>query len=403
MDIDLLSKMVKELILDRDEVTLPGVGTFVAETVPASFSDRGYTINPPYRRLSFRQRQNAEDNCLIELYARSNGIDQQQASRFLLDFLMEMKEVLKQKKSIVFPGLGRLRSTKENNFFFVADEDLDIYPEGFGLEPISLKTHQETPEEVTDAIQKLKAVVMAPAESASPAEEEGAVVGSVSFTTTVPSDAEEPAAPVESEPAPEAQPIVPAESASPAEEEGTVVGSVSFPTTAPSDERETEAPVESEPAPEAQPIAPAESASPAEEEGVVVGSVSFATTAPSDERETETPVEPEAAPPEPVLEEVVPIELVEPEEAPATPSAEGVSPAKEEGVVAGSVSFPTTAPSDVREPKVRKKLPTWAKALIWIVASVLAFLLLFAIGARLFPDFFDSILYSHEELDIIRF
>ena len=309
MDIDLLSKMVKELILDRDEVTLPGVGTFVAETVPASFSDRGYTINPPYRRLSFRQRQNAEDNCLIELYARSNGIDQQQASRFLLDFLMEMKEVLKQKKSIVFPGLGRLRSTKENNFFFVADEDLDIYPEGFGLEPISLKTHQETPEEVTDAIQKLKAVVMAPAESASPAEEEGAVVGSVSFPTT----------------------------------------------------------------------------------------------APSDERETEAPVEPEAAPPEPVLEEVVPIELVEPEEAPATPSAAGVSPAKEEGVVAGSVSFPTTAPSDVREPKVRKKLPTWAKALIWIVASVLAFLLLFAIGARLFPDFFDSILYSHEELDIIRF
>ena len=351
MDIDLLSKMVKELILDRDEVTLPGVGTFVAETVPASFSDRGYTINPPYRRLSFRQRQNAEDNCLIELYARSNGIDQQQASRFLLDFLMEMKEVLKQKKSIVFPGLGRLRSTKENNFFFVADEDLDIYPEGFGLEPISLKTHQETPEEVTDAIQKLKAVVMAPAESASPAEEEGAVVGSVSFTTTVPSDAEEPAAPVESEPAPEAQPIVPAESASPAEEEGTVVGSVSFPTTAPSDERETEVHVEAEPA----------------------------------------------------LEEVVPIELVEPEEAPATPSAAGVSPAKEEGVVAGSVSFPTTAPSDVREPKVRKKLPTWAKALIWIVASVLAFLLLFAIGARLFPDFFDSILYSHEELDIIRF
>lgn len=378
MDIDLLSKMVKELILDRDEVTLPGVGTFVAETVPASFSDRGYTINPPYRRLSFRQRQNAEDNCLIELYARSNGIDQQQASRFLLDFLMEMKEVLKQKKSIVFPGLGRLRSTKENNFFFVADEDLDIYPEGFGLEPISLKTHQETPEEVTDAIQKLKAVVMAPAESVSPAEEEGAVVGSVSFPTTAPSDAEEPAAPVESEPAPEAQPIAPAESASPAEEEGTVVGSVSFPTTAPSDERETEA-----------------------------------------------PVEPEAVEPEPVLEEVVPIELVETEEpvesepAPEAQDiapAEGVSPAKEEGVVAGSVSFPTTAPSDNRkaadavQPKAvpaekesKKKLPTWAKVLIWVVVAVLAFLLLFAIGARLFPDFFDSILYTKEELDILNF
>ena len=55
MDIDLLSKMVKELILVNDRVTLPGVGAFVAEMVPASFTDRGYTINPPYRRLVFRQ------------------------------------------------------------------------------------------------------------------------------------------------------------------------------------------------------------------------------------------------------------------------------------------------------------------------------------------------------------
>ena len=38
--------MVKEVILDRDRVVLPGLGTFVAEMVPASFSDKGYTINP---------------------------------------------------------------------------------------------------------------------------------------------------------------------------------------------------------------------------------------------------------------------------------------------------------------------------------------------------------------------
>ena len=53
MDIDLLSRMISELIVDHDQVGLPGVGTFVAEMVPATFSDKGYTINPPYRRLSF--------------------------------------------------------------------------------------------------------------------------------------------------------------------------------------------------------------------------------------------------------------------------------------------------------------------------------------------------------------
>ena len=148
MDIDLLSKMVKELILDNDEVSLPGVGSFVAELVPSSFSDKGYTINPPYKRLSFRKKADASDNVLIDFYAKSNNVDKETASKIVIDFLSEMQKVLELRKSIVFPGLGKLRATKENIFFFVADEDLDIYPEGFGLEPISLKTHEETPAEV---------------------------------------------------------------------------------------------------------------------------------------------------------------------------------------------------------------------------------------------------------------
>ena len=41
MDVILLSKMIKTLIIDHDTVGLPGLGTFVAENIPASFSDRG--------------------------------------------------------------------------------------------------------------------------------------------------------------------------------------------------------------------------------------------------------------------------------------------------------------------------------------------------------------------------
>lgn len=159
MDIDLLSKMVKELILDNDEVSLPGVGSFVAELVPSSFSDKGYTINPPYKRLSFRKKADASDNVLIDFYAKSNNVDKETASKIVIDFLSEMQKVLELRKSIVFLGLGKLRATKENIFFFVADEDLDIYPEGFGLEPISLKTHEETPAEVSATIAALQDIL----------------------------------------------------------------------------------------------------------------------------------------------------------------------------------------------------------------------------------------------------
>ena len=97
MNIDLLSKMVRELILDHDRVTLPGLGTFVAELVPASFSDKGYTINPPYRRLSFRPSKE-EDNLLANLYSRSNNVDEDVAQRIIADFVGEMKEVLQEEE-----------------------------------------------------------------------------------------------------------------------------------------------------------------------------------------------------------------------------------------------------------------------------------------------------------------
>ena len=161
MDIDLLSKMVKELILDSDRVVLPGFGAFVAEIVPSTFSDKGYTINPPYRKLFFRMKPE-EDTRLIEFYASSNDVELAVANKVIRDFVEELKSVLFTRKTVVFPGLGRLRATKENTVFFVADEDLDIYPAGFGLEPLSLKTHQESAAEVTAAVEGLKQLLEEP-------------------------------------------------------------------------------------------------------------------------------------------------------------------------------------------------------------------------------------------------
>lgn len=160
MDVSLLSKMVREIILDNDSVTLPGLGSFVAEDVPAFFSDKGYTINPPYRKLSFTQRE-GNDTRLADLYAESNGVSREAALRDLSGFLSDLRGTLISKKVVVLTGLGRLRATRENNFFFVPDENPDIDPSGFGLYPVSLKTHQETPEEVSAAVSGLAAAFTA--------------------------------------------------------------------------------------------------------------------------------------------------------------------------------------------------------------------------------------------------
>ena len=201
MDIDLLSKMVKELILVNDRVTLPGVGAFVAEMVPASFTDRGYTINPPYRRLVFRQGVSQEkDHLLVDMYASANNIDREMAEKLLREFLKGMVEELRKRKMLVFTGLGRLRATRENNFFFICDENLDIFPEGMGLEAVSLKSHSK-PKELD--FSEVDAVVNSPAEpSAEPAAESPAEPSAEPpAESAAESSAESPAEPVAESPA----------------------------------------------------------------------------------------------------------------------------------------------------------------------------------------------------------
>ena len=219
MDIDLLSKMVKELILVNDRVTLPGVGAFVAEMVPASFTDRGYTINPPYRRLVFRQGVSQEkDHLLADMYASANNIDREMAEKLLREFLKGMVEELRKRKMLVFTGLGRLRATRENNFFFICDENLDIFPEGMGLEAVSLKSHSK-PKELD--FSEVDAVVNSPAESpaepsaepsAEPAAESPAELSAEPAAESPAAPAAEPVAESPTEPAAESPAEPPAES-----------------------------------------------------------------------------------------------------------------------------------------------------------------------------------------------
>ena len=209
MDIDLLAKMIRDVVLEKDEVALPGLGVFVAEFVPASFSDKGFTINPPYKRLTFRQEVNAGDDTLIRMYAEANNIGEDAAARIVNDFLSGLKDILMVRKAVVFPELGKLRATRENNFFFIADENLDIYPEGFGLEPVSLKTHQEAVSEVAETIAGLRSIL-------EPETASGTDIASESETPPASETVLEADSAPESENAaePEAEPVVGADAAS---------------------------------------------------------------------------------------------------------------------------------------------------------------------------------------------
>ena len=391
MDIDLLSKMVKELILDNDEVSLPGVGSFVAELVPSSFSDKGYTINPPYKRLSFRKKADASDNVLIDFYAKSNNVDKETASKIVIDFLSEMQKVLELRKSIVFPGLGKLRATKENIFFFVADEDLDIYPEGFGLEPISLKTHEETPAEVSATIAALQDILN-PEETESQSgsgEQPEAESGSEEPSESVsgPEDAPEVTGGGQPESSLEAE----VESGSELQPEQQATAEESDHQSEnesqhdEESEQETAQHVEassSEDAPEVTGGGQPESSLEAENE-------SDSELQPESSHEAEGESENESQSEAEGEQENEPQQEPESDNEPDMPVEQNNSNEPEQ---------PRTEPA-------KKSRKGW-KALIWTAVAIAALAVTFIVGfvilAHIAPDFIDSILYTQEELEIIN-
>ena len=382
MDIDLLSKIVKELILDNDEVALPGIGSFIAEIVPSVFSDKGYTINPPYRRLSFRQKGSGDENMVIDFYAKCNNIDTPTASRIIREFLEEMRHVLETKKSIVFPGLGKLRATKENYFFFVADEDLDIYPEGFGLEPISLKTHEETPAEVSATMAALRSILN-PEEAETVTEETSKAeeVNKPEETTAAPADSNAKEAVANQEEA-----KVNAADAK-MEEDGTNASEAETPTTdaeeaAPADTNTEEAGVNvNEPATEEanEPVEVNAPAEPTEDNATPSGDNPVNDNDLAANAETAENTEPEPA------------------EVPMTDNKSGATmPATT------TTSTATTAQATSQKPAGSKTWQVIKWTVIILVILAVTALLTFIILAHIAPDFIDSILYTPEELEILN-
>ncbi len=376
MDVALLSTMISELITDHNRVGLPGLGTFVAEVVPATFSDKGYTINPPYRRLSFHPSR-SEDTLLIDFYAASNGISKEAAGLYLKQFLGEMKSVLKERKTIMLPGLGRLRATVENNFFFVPDPDLDIYPDGFALKPLSLKTISMADEVEIPLFPPMEEEM----EVKGAAEVEGEGAGEAE-AREISENKEETGGPVSPE-------SIQPESTQPEQQQ-----SEPTPHQASQPESEQLQP-ESEPAPQ-----PEQQPGPGEQEP----------QSESEQSQPETELQLQAEQPQPESEQL------QPETGPTPQPEQQPGPGEQELQPQAEQSQPqpkqeTRQPEPQPQPQSRpetgpartpRRFRWWIPLLVLLAVAAVA-LLAFLTVAQVAPDFIDSILYTPEELRIINY
>lgn len=197
MEIGVFSKYLKDLIIDHDKVEIPGLGIFYARFEGAHFSDNRTTIYPPTRYVVFREDEVSEDawDLICDSVAQEASISPDDARTELEWCVSRLKTELRASKRCELPGLGVLRANSRNDFFFVADDDLDVFPDGLGLEPVCIKMNQPATE---------------------PAPAQAPVQTAASAPAPMPAPAPVPAPPAVSVPAPLPEPEEPVKSASPA-------------------------------------------------------------------------------------------------------------------------------------------------------------------------------------------
>ena len=335
MDIELFSSLVRKLIIESDEVFVPGLGTFSATLVPASFSDRGYTINPPYRKLDFVPSGNEASNggevpTIVRRISSARKITEAQAVAELTECVEAISAKLEAERLAELPGLGKLRLTKEGEIFFVAAEDLNIYPEGFGLEPVSLKNKeaQESAKEETESA--AKTAEMTP-----------------DGTEITESAAKSP------EMTPAGAEITESAAKSP---ETTPIELLIDPLGGDSDSKPAE--TMSEPAPTAEPAA-----------------------------------------------EPAPAVTLAPVTAPAPTAEPTAEPAQAAEPAHAAEPAPVTAPASASvaaAQQPRKKLPVALRVLLVVVSLLIVAVVALRLLGTYAPDFIDRLLYSPEELEILR-
>ena len=149
MTLELFSSLLEEFISKNDTVVVPGLGVFKATVQSASISDKGFTINPPFRKLDFSPEQDAlsvQTPSFITLYAEAAKVSREDIQRELAEIIELINSILEEEAVLELPGLGKLRTLENGKVFFIMDREADIFPEGFGLESVSLKNKAFKPE-----------------------------------------------------------------------------------------------------------------------------------------------------------------------------------------------------------------------------------------------------------------
>ncbi|MBR4094988.1 MAG: hypothetical protein IKK23_06255 [Bacteroidales bacterium] len=181
MNLSDLSNLLRQLLSENDEVSLPGMGHFVIVDIPSELINGGKAITPPSRKIVFESSDGDSDKLLVLAYCRERGISENDAAKELSELLRQFKKELVDNAGAEIPGFGRITFGAGGSFVFESDASFDVAADSYCLETLPLKImNDQQPVEEEFVIDSMDIEMADPEENEQPLETEEKEVAVVS-------------------------------------------------------------------------------------------------------------------------------------------------------------------------------------------------------------------------------
>jgi hypothetical protein len=130
-----LIEYISELLVQNNEVNVPGLGYFVRERVNAYYDDREAKFFPPYHRVKFIP-QAKDDDTFAHYIADKKNISLASSKYFTEKFIGKLKDDAA-KGAFLFDGIGSFH-TDQDQLVFKPNEKIAGDPSFYGFPPVSV-------------------------------------------------------------------------------------------------------------------------------------------------------------------------------------------------------------------------------------------------------------------------
>lgn len=143
MKSSVIAKIIKKQIVGKSEIILPSIGAIELQDLPATFSEDGKTINPPFRKIVFNTLRFNDDDILASLAADAEGVGLPEGKQIVKDYVAEVRAALSKEKRYEIEGVGVLSPSKTGGIEFTADPGFEAVSDSFGLETVCLENAEQ--------------------------------------------------------------------------------------------------------------------------------------------------------------------------------------------------------------------------------------------------------------------